>query len=64
MFIALFGGLDRNEHRFMLALVRTAFFIIELDNPRVYCRPLTARRSTEHQACLPPHVERRRCLAS
>src|SRR5262249_28549688 len=33
--VALFGGIDRKAHRFRLALVRSVFFIIELDYPSV-----------------------------
>jgi len=35
VFVELFGGIDRKAHRFRLALVRSVFFIIELDYPSV-----------------------------
>jgi hypothetical protein len=33
--VALFGGIDRKAHCFRLALIRSVFFIIELDYPSV-----------------------------
>jgi len=35
VFVELFGRSDREVHRLRLALVRTVFFVIELDHPNV-----------------------------
>ncbi len=35
VFVELFGGINCKEHCFRLALVRTVFFVIELDHPNV-----------------------------
>jgi len=50
VFVELFCGIDRKEHRFRLVLERTVFFVIKPDHPIVVVgrQPLDEAPSNRH----------------